>query len=249
MSLPLTELTIPFLLGMISTIHCTAMCGGIMGAIAFGIPGWQEMGVWRRMGYLFAANMGRIFSYISMGLILSTVGQQVMAFAPGDWGHQVIRGMAALVLVFMGLYLAGKAHWFAVVERLGRPLWKRLEPSSRRLLPIRHPGIALLFGLIWGWLPCALVYAALFWSLGAATVWEGGLRMALFGLGTLPAMLGIGLAVKRMQRVRMRWQTLAGWALVVIGVASYWVDPHGLLMVPQALQADLPCITGLCEGK
>ncbi|MEG3641473.1 sulfite exporter TauE/SafE family protein [Magnetococcus sp. PR-3] len=249
MNLPLSEITVPFLLGVFSTIHCTAMCGGIMGAIAFGIPGWEQMGVFKRLGYLFAANMGRVFSYIFMGLLLGLVGQQLMAYVPGNSAHEILRALAAGILVFMGLYLAGKAHWFAGVERLGKPLWKRLEPSSRRLLPIRNPGVALLFGLIWGWLPCAFVYAALFWSLSAASVWESGLRMALFGAGTLPAMLGIGLAVKRMQRVRMRWQTVAGWALVVMGVASYWMDPHGLLMVPESMQADLPCVTGLCSEQ
>nr|CRH08264.1 conserved membrane protein of unknown function [Candidatus Magnetococcus massalia] len=237
---------IPLVLGVVSTLHCSAMCGGIMGAISFGVPQWQQSGMGRRLLYLVAANLGRLTSYVMMGLLLATLGSQLMMQLPGSVGHEVLRTLAALILLLMGFYLAGRAHWFSQVERLGAPLWRLLEPVTKRLLPIRNPGVAYLFGMLWGWLPCALVYAALFWSSAAPTATEGALRMALFGLGTFPAMLGVGLAVKQLQSSRLRWQQLAGWMLVVMGLVTYMVEPHNLLWMPDTIRTELPCVEDLC---
>jgi sulfite exporter TauE/SafE len=73
-------------------------------------------------------------------------------------------------------------------------MWKRLEPLGRKLLPVRSPGRALLLGMIWGWLPCGLVYSMLIWALSAGSLVEGALLMGAFGLGTLPNLLLMGAA-------------------------------------------------------
>jgi len=111
-----------------------------------------------------------------------------------------------------------------------RDLWQRLQPLTRRLLPVTNPAQALGAGLLWGWLPCGLVYAALAWSLAAGGAAHGALLMASFGLGTLAVVAGIGFLAGRMEirTVPVRWRQLGGALLVVAGIVmSTGLAPHG----------------------
>jgi sulfite exporter TauE/SafE len=105
-----------------------------------------------------------------------------------------------LFLVLMGLYLAGWWNALSRVERFGGLLWRRIEPLGRGLLPVRsvHQGFAL--GLLWGWLPCGLVYSALVWTVAAGGALQGASLMFAFGLGTLPNLLLMGVAAAQIQR-------------------------------------------------
>jgi len=90
--------------------------------------------------------------------------------------------------------------WFLVgpfrsqrIEHIGKPIWKKLEPISQKLIPVKSPWHAYLFGIVWGWLPCGLVYTALIWSITASSAKEGALLMLAFGAGTLPAVMIAGI--------------------------------------------------------
>jgi uncharacterized protein len=97
-------------------------------------------------------------------------------------------------MIALGLYLAGWWPGLTALERLGGKLWIRIEPFGRRFLPVDHPLKALAAGLVWGWLPCGLVYSALAWSMTTGSAAQGALLMFFFGLGTLPMLLAIGTA-------------------------------------------------------
>ena len=92
----------------------------------------------------------------------------------------------------MGLYLAGWWRGLAALERAGSLVWRRIEPVGRRLLPVRSPAGALVLGLLWGWLPCGLVYSALAWAFASGGAGQGALVMLAFGAGTLPTLLALG---------------------------------------------------------
>ena len=79
-----------------------------------------------------------------------------------------------------------------MLEKLGAKLWRHIQPLGKRLFPIRTPLQAYLLGLLWGWLPCGLVYAVVAWSLTTGNAYDGAMLMLGFGLGTLPAMLIAG---------------------------------------------------------
>jgi hypothetical protein len=123
---------------------------------------------------------------------------------------------ASVVLVLVGLQLAGAGGWLARLEPLGAPLWRRLQPHAGRLLAARTLRGAYAAGLAWGWLPCGMVYAAL-----AATAFAGGpaggaVAMLAFGLGTLPALLAAGLGAARLRAwLAQRRARLAAGALIV----------------------------------
>jgi sulfite exporter TauE/SafE len=210
------------LLGLFSTVHCVVMCGGIMGALALSLPAEVRAQPLRLALYLAAYNTGRLASYGLAGALLGTLGQELHDFLSPRWGYLLLQGGAALLLVATGLYLAGWFPRFALVERLGQPLWRRLEPLGRRLIPVRSPWRAAAYGVIWGWLPCGLVYTALLFTIVSGNGVQGGVFMLVFGLGTLPAVTGIGMLAERFRRAaRSRGVRRAGGlALILLGLGG-----------------------------
>jgi sulfite exporter TauE/SafE len=85
--------------------------------------------------------------------------------------------------------------WLTKVEFIGKRLWKILSPISKKLIPIDTVKKSLLLGMLWGWLPCGLVYSTLTWSLASGNAVNGALIMTFFGLGTLPALLTISFGI------------------------------------------------------
>ncbi|HEY9198859.1 MAG TPA: sulfite exporter TauE/SafE family protein [Gammaproteobacteria bacterium] len=218
----------PFLIGFASALHCVGMCGGIIGALSLSLP--PEVRAQRSYLLLFTLvyNAGRILSYGLAGALMGGLGGKVFGTLSPEFGHTILRGLAALLLVGVGLYLAGWFPKFAQLERLGVPLWKRLEPIGQRLLPVRSLPQALGFGLVWGWLPCGLVYSTLLWAASSGSAGRGALYMVAFGAGTLPAVLTTGLLAGWVTRLMRRPSTRAfiGMSLIVFGLASLWFAPE-----------------------
>ena len=115
-------------------------------------------------------------------------------------GPSILRHTGVVLMIAIGLYLAGWLPQLSKVERIGVPLWKVLEPIGRKLVPVTTMPRALLYGLVWGWLPCGMVYFVLVWALTSGSAAQGALTMAAFGLGTLPSLLAAGLAVSSLKR-------------------------------------------------
>lgn len=220
------ELTLgaALLLGVAGSGHCLTMCGGI--AAAFGVSGAGG----RPIAVPLAACCGRIGAYAGLGAVVGSFGASLGGWLQQPLGIWVLRALASLTLVLMGLQLAG---WLRLLDRLaaiGAPIWRRLQPLSRRLLPVDSIPKALAFGAIWGLLPCGLVYGMLTLSVGFASPVQSALFMGAFGLGTLPALLGLGLLAGRgadagFSATRKRQ---IGALLVVLGVFFFiapWVLP------------------------
>ncbi|HEY6612503.1 MAG TPA: sulfite exporter TauE/SafE family protein, partial [Pseudomonas sp.] len=127
------------ILGLLGGGHCIGMCGGLMGALTLAIPAEQRQ---RRLQLLLAYNLGRIASYTCAGLLVGAAG---WAVASGP-AATVLRVIAGLLLIAMGLYLAGWWSGLTRIEGLGRVLWRRIEPLARGLLPVRNANRALLLG-------------------------------------------------------------------------------------------------------
>lgn len=157
-------------LGLLGGGHCIGMCGGLMGALTLAIPAEQRQ---RRLGLLLAYNLGRIASYGLAGLLIGAAGW-TLASGPAA---TALRLLAGLLLIAMGLYLAGWWSGLTRIEGIGRLLWRRLEPLARRLLPVRNAPRALLLGALWGWLPCGLVYSTLLWAASQGDALDSALLM------------------------------------------------------------------------
>lgn len=215
------------ILGLLGGGHCLGMCGGLMGALTLAIPPEQRT---RRFSLLLTYNLGRILSYATAGLLIG-LGGWALASSPAAMALRVV---AALLLISMGLYLAGWWSGLTRIEALGRGLWRHIQPLTRRFMPVDRAGKALVLGALWGWLPCGLVYSTLLWAASQGNALDSAALMLAFGLGTLPVLLATGLAAERMMALlRLRGVRMTGGVLVILfglwtlpGPHQHWLMGH-----------------------
>ena len=183
-----------FLIGLLGGVHCVGMCGGIVGALTVQTP--RRARAWTLH---LAYNAGRVASYGAAGTIMGLIGGAGLIFSRVLPVQMVLYVLANLVLVSLGLYLAGLGTRLARVEALGAWLWRRVEPYGARVLPADTLAKAFALGTLWGWLPCGLVYSMLAVALVSGGAANGAGVMLAFGLGTLPNLLLAGMAFKRLR--------------------------------------------------
>ncbi|MDX1692994.1 MAG: sulfite exporter TauE/SafE family protein [Ketobacteraceae bacterium] len=213
-------------IGFLGSLHCVGMCGGISGALATAIKPVSHRSaladVSRRLAYQFMYSSGRLFSYSVAGGIAGFLGDYISSTMPH--GVSYVRTFAGVMLIFLGLYISGWWMVLARLERAGTVLWKRIAPLTRHLMPVDSYRKALALGALWGWLPCGLVYSALAWSVGSGNAVDGALLMLYFGIGTLPAMIGVGLFANMLSDIARSkaMRSLAGLLLILYGVWTIW---------------------------
>jgi hypothetical protein len=215
------------ILGLLGGGHCLGMCGGLMGALTLAIPPEQRG---KRLRLLLAYNLGRILSYGAAGLLLGLAGWAVA----GSSAEVVMRSLAALLLIAMGLYLAGWWSGLTRIEALGRGIWRHIQPLTRRFMPVSSIPKAMVLGALWGWLPCGLVYSTLLWASSQGNAVDSALLMLAFGLGTWPVLLATGLAAERITALlRRQGVRVAGGLLVILfgiwtlpGPHQHWLMGH-----------------------
>ena len=181
-----------FIAGVFGSLHCVAMCGGI--ATALGVSSSDTKS--KQMAFLY--QLGRITSYAIAGGLVAFLGTQILPQSNSMHVAMILRILSVVFMVGLGLYLAGWFPKFAHIERLGLPIWRKISPLSKRLLPVKNSGQAIALGFLWGWLPCGLVYSILLWSVSAPNTLSGALIMISFGLGTLPAMFLMALGANQL---------------------------------------------------
>lgn len=234
MFVPLDLLLVALTLGFASSVHCLGMCGGITAALANAAPRRVRANPWRLGLHLGAIHGGRIASYAMAGAVAGVIGAGAVAAISQPDALVVLRYLAAGFLVAIGFTIAG---WLPLTDRLGTwamPLWAKIQPLVGRLAG--GPG-SVLYGLVWGWLPCGMVYTTLFYAVIAASAWGGALVMLAFGLGTVPALLALGLAAGRVQlapRHAFWLRQVLGGATVALALVSVWLGgPDGPFCAPQ----------------
>ena len=215
-------LLIAFTIGLFSTLHCLGMCSGIIGALTLSLPSEIHQNRRRLLPYVLAYNTGRVASYTLAGALMGGISGGLFQILSPNYGYYVLQGIAALVLLAIGLYLAGWFPKLSKLEALGQPIWQRLEPIGRRLMPVKSPTQALMFGAVWGWLPCGLVYTTLLWAASAGSVTDSALLMLAFGLGTLPTVISAGIISSWIVRLSqsMRLRRAAGLSLIIMALIA-----------------------------
>jgi len=224
MSDPIT-LTTAFLLGLFSTLHCIGMCGGIIGALSLSLPLKIRNSKPALFAFVLTYNTGRLISYSIAGLVAGAIGTGVLQSAGFDQGHNILQFIGISMMIAIGLYLTGWIPQLASVEKIGVPIWKRLEPIGRKLVPVTSIPKALAYGLIWGWLPCGLVYFVLVWALTAGDAINGALIMLAFGLGTLPSLITAGFMASWVTRFAHspRARQIVGLLIIFMAIGSLFV--------------------------
>lgn len=216
-----------FLVGLLGSTHCLGMCGGIVSALTFGVRDDLRRSSWTLVPYLLAYNAGRIGSYVIAGLIAGAVGAGAFGLLPSNSTRWVVQLVTGGFMIALGLYLAGWWPGLQTLEKWGGVLWSRLEPLGRKLLPVDRPLKALAFGLVWGWLPCGMVYAMLAWALASGSAGQGASLMLAFGLGTLPMLLAIGITAEWLKDFVRHPRVRQGAGLIVLLFGLYTLFAPG----------------------
>jgi sulfite exporter TauE/SafE len=214
-----------FIVGLMGAAHCFGMCGGLIGAFSANIPNNGQSRLANQLRFLLSYNLGRISSYTLAGALVGGSASALGQLFDADIYLLCLRIFAGFMMILTGLYIA--QIWFGIVhiEKVGKVLWRYLQPLTRKVLPIKHPHQALLAGMVWGWLPCGLVYSTLTWSVASGSALQGALIMLAFGLGTLPALFAAGMAAKTLaQWVQKRAvRLLSGLLLVLFGLQTLYI--------------------------
>ena len=212
-----TSLLSALTLGFLGSSHCLVMCGGIGAALGMGVdPG-------RRHQTVLLFQLGRVLTYAllgaGLGALIASVATLQSAVLP------VLRVLSGVLLVAMGLSVANWWRGMLVLEKLGQGLWRHVQPHAQARLPIRSASSALGVGMLWGFLPCGLIYTALAWSATAGNWRDSATLMLFFGLGTLPAMIATGLAAERLSRLLKArgFRSVAALLLVASGLWTSWI--------------------------
>ncbi len=234
-----------FLFGLLGGAHCASMCGGIVAVLGARHRIIPIQAVDAASGAAIAApsaaaplayNLGRITSYAIAGAIAGGIGSTAWMAQHVLPVQQAGFVAANLVMIALGLALAIGTGRLAPLERLGGGVWRRLAPLGARLLRSPGHGGALAAGLVWGWVPCGMVYGVLVAALVSGSAADGALLMLAFGLGTLPNLLLLGWLAQRGSRWidRPRLRIAAGLLIVAFGIAGLArIDPlahlHGFV--------------------
>ena len=215
-----------FLIGLLGSTHCLGMCGGISASLSMALPVGRGFRV-RQTLMLLAFNGGRIGSYTLIAALVAVLSTSAAA----QWNElaPVLRTLAGILLILMGLSMAQWWQGIRHIERIGAPVWARLSPLTRRFLPVRNGWQAVALGGLWGWLPCGLVYSTLGWAALQPSVGSAAATMAFFGVGTLPSMLATGYAATWVRKLQgqKRIRQLTGILLIAFGL---WTLPLSLVL-------------------
>jgi sulfite exporter TauE/SafE len=215
-----SQYLVAFITGLLGGVHCFGMCGGIVGALSLSTS--QPKKQTAQLSILLGYNLGRILGYVVAGAIVGFLGASLVDLTGIQNTKQVLSIIASLFMIALGFYLAGFWSSFSKLESIGTGLWKKIQPFTKRFIPVQRFTQALPLGFLWGWLPCGLVYTALIWTLSAGGAVEGSLIMLAFGLGTLPNLLVMGVLAAQLGK----WvknptvRKVAGLLVVLMGVLT-----------------------------
>lgn len=203
-------LSTAFLAGLLGSGHCFGMCGGIA-------AGLGAMSKGRAFVPALQFNLARLFSYAVLGLVAASVLSGVSGLMPiARW----LRLLTAVMILLIGLKFLFNFRGIGFIERGGAGLWKKILPFAMKA-GNRQDGIGrLLLGICWGFIPCGLVYTVLMTAASTANALGGAVTMFAFGLGTLPAMLGLTAAAPTLSSFLedRTVRRVIGFALVVLAV-------------------------------
>ncbi|MDO4700937.1 MAG: sulfite exporter TauE/SafE family protein [Moraxella sp.] len=193
----MTLLAPALLMGFLGSPHCMGMCGGIVAAFGISI---KDSSPKKRALLIGTYHTGRLISYMALGVVATLFGEHILA--PFLMGNALPRIVLGLAIVFAALLMLG-VPFFNRLEKVGLGLWNALAPVRQKVLPMNSVPKALAAGLLWGLLPCGLVYGALVMAVSISATGQtsglGVLFMLAFGVGTLPALVLSGVTLSWLQ--------------------------------------------------
>ena len=235
---------VAFAMGLFSSLHCIGMCGSIIGTLSLSLTPEVRNNKAALFSYVLNYNIGRICSYtLAGGLVGVLQFYLTLPFNEGQ-AHRLLQIFAAAIMTGAGFYIAGWFPRFAYIEKIGARWWKLVEPYGRKLNTGKKPfpGVFIRYGLGLAALRIDL-YRAGFAST-AGSILHSALTMLAFGLGTLPAVMGIGIMTGMLSRLSkiQRFKQVVGILFIFIALlaAFPWLNPMRLhhLLKERGLKMD-----------
>ncbi len=211
---PETAIITGLIAGFFGSVHCVGMCGGIAGMLHAQVPSGRG---WLAFGF----HGGRISSYLIIALIATLIGMLPSQWVP-DQAPVVMRLFLGFLMVFMAAFIALPGRFRDRIGEALSPLTQRLMPLFKHFLPVRTLDQATGLGLLWGLLPCGLLYMIIASAVLLADPMATVFMVLAFGLGTTPALLGTGLVALRVRSMTNR-RDLRWVAALVMGMAGLLV--------------------------
>ena len=212
------EIWLAFSAGLVGSVHCLGMCGGIVAALSMTRP---DGGMRSRFLSQAFYNLGRVSTYTILGIAAGLIGSS----------------LDLLAVKSVAFWFSCAANLFVIIVGLSSLFrWSRFNLTSLERAPARFlarpfraaaSGSSCLsafpLGICLGFLPCGLVYGPLVAAAGTGSPWLGGGVMAALGLGTVPALLLFGSVSAAVSGVvRDRLFRLLGLLIALMGTAGLW---------------------------
>ena len=195
--------------GLLGSFHCVGMCG----PIAFMLPVNRSNSV-KKVLQIFAYHFGRLLAYSFIGLFFGLVGKSLYIFGIQQQ-LSIIIGIIMIVVVVIPVKTFNKYNF-------SKPIYKvisKVKSALGQALKRKTANTFLTIGFLNGFLPCGLVYIAVFASMTTQNAYQGSLYMALFGLGTIPLMTtAIYLGKFLNSTIKQRIQKAIPVFVVMIGI-------------------------------
>jgi sulfite exporter TauE/SafE len=166
------------ILGLMGSLHCVGMCG----PIAFMLP-VDQTNNYKKFGQIFIYHFGRLMAYGIIGLVFGFLGKGLSIFG-AQQKLSIAIGIIMILVVLIPYKIFNKYN-------LSKPIYKVISKVKNQLgkeLKKKSSDTFLTIGFLNGFLPCGLVYMALFGAIAMGNALQGSLYMMLFGLGTVPLM-------------------------------------------------------------
>jgi sulfite exporter TauE/SafE len=228
-----------FLASLLGSLHCVGMCGAF---VAFAVGADPERG--GRASLHAAYNLGRLSTYVALGVIAGLVGRAVDLTGEAAGLQRVAASIAGAMMVGFGLIVLLRLRGVRLPRAPLPPGLRRVTERGHRFAAGRTPGVrALLVGMLTTLLPCGWLYAFVITAAGTGSPWWGGVTMLVFWAGTLPALVAVGAGASRVAGALGKRLPLATTVLL-IGVGMWTL--FGRLAMP-AMAEHAPEATAVAD--
>ena len=216
---------IGFLMGLLGSVHCIGMCGPLV--MALPLSNKTHLQKW---GALFLYHFGKINSYSLLGVLLGLFGSQLPLYGVQENLSIVMGSIMILYVVYVFIIKSKKTGGKAFFNFLYTPIVKKLTELFKQ----QNNASYYLIGILNGLLPCGMVYLALTSALATQNVLKGGLLMAFFGLGTIPALIMVAISGQYFGVVfRKKLQS----------VLPIFIFSMGLLLILRGMNLGIPYVS------
>lgn len=200
-----------FTIGFFGSLHCVGMCGNICLAFLNNDKGKSAYSAH------LAYNGGRIFIYTLLGGLLGLFGNFIKATVIFQNTFSIIAGISMMLIGIIFLKIIPGKDTIEVSAVQGKGFFANVLNKLSSLDACQR---AFPLGIMTGFLPCGLLYAVGLKAVAAGSIFSGAITMAVFGLGTLPAMLLSAVIARSVLKDRMLGQRLAYVFIIVVGIIT-----------------------------